>query len=116
MPDHRLGHAVGDEITERDMQDETRQGLGGAVFVLERKGSVEQVAEDAPEDIIGRRRNPITEMEHVVKHEHDTCSDHSIRGTHQKKFPEGAVKEFFRELFHGTPSRRYLPRCISAGP
>ena len=104
----RLCRAVGDEIAEGDVDDEARQRLGGACFALERKGPVEQVAQHASEDIVGRGREPVTQVQYVVKHEHDPRPNDGVDRAHQQELPEGAVKVFFHEMMHGGPPHKSL--------
>ena len=83
VPDSRLGDAVSKQIADEDVDGEACDGLEVGFPVLEGETLIEEIAQDAAEKVVGSGRNPITEMEHIVKDEHDRCSEQCVDDSHE---------------------------------
>ena len=78
MGDQRLCHAVCKQMAQADIDNKPWERFRRCFFASECKHSVQQVAENTSEKIIGSGRNPIAEVEHIIKYEHDTSSKQCI--------------------------------------
>ncbi len=68
------------------------------------KGFIEDIAEDAAEEIIGSRGDPVIEKKYIVKKEHNSCAEESVDNADQEKFSQGMVKKTRKQVFHHTSS------------
>jgi len=91
-PGQRLGHAVGDAVTHRDVQREPRHHRKTLFLVLKGEILVEKIAEDAAEEIVGGAGQPVTQPENIVEHEHDGRAEQRVNHAHQKELPEGLIQ------------------------
>lgn len=78
MGHQRLCHAVRKQIAQADIDNKPGERFRRCFFASECKHSIQQVAENTSEKIIGRRRNPVAEVEYVIEYEHNSCSEQRI--------------------------------------
>ena len=84
----RQGDAVGNEIADDDVQRELRDASPVGALIMEGEPLVEEVAEDAAEEIVAEGRQPIGTAEHVVKYEHDGRSEQCVDDAHDEERDE----------------------------
>lgn len=107
MRHQRLCYAVCKQIAQADIDNKTWERFHRCFFAPEGKHSIQQVAENTSEKVIGCGGYPVAEVEHIIKHKHDTGSKQGVCYTNQNEFPEGLVKNFTERLFHTLYLHRY---------
>lgn len=65
--DHWLCQTIGYQITDADIHDKLDNRFDAFIFILERKVLVQKVAQNASENVVARRGNPVAHVEDVIK-------------------------------------------------
>ncbi len=71
------------QVTEEDIDGKFDNGLKVGLAIPERVILVEKITQDAAEKIVGSRREPVTEMKHIVKNEHNGCPKQCVNDSYQ---------------------------------
>ena len=108
MPHHGLGDAVSQQVADEDVDGEPEDGPEVSLPVAERETLVEEVTQDAPEEIVRGRREPVTQMEHIVEHEHDGRAEQRVHDSDKDKTIDSWVagKSHDRQAISGGDCRR----------
>ncbi len=105
MADGRFRNAVGDEIADQDVDGEADDGLEVGFSVFESKSLVQEVTQNAPEEVVGSGGNPVTQMEHIVEDEHDSRPEQGVRNAHEDEPGDSVVKFHSRNLISSKTVR-----------
>ena len=98
IPHDRLGNAIGKQVTDQDVHREAEDGFEVGFPVFEREGLVQEVAQDAAEKIIRGRRNPVAQVEHVVKNEHNRRAKQGVDDADDNEADDGSVQLEFHKV------------------
>ena len=91
MTHHGLCDAIGQQVAHEDIDREPDNRLEIGLSVSERETLVQEITQDAPEEIVGSRRHPVAQVKHIVKHEHDGRAEQSIHDADENESIDSGI-------------------------
>ena len=62
-------------------------------MILKREVLIEEIADNAAEEIVGGRGDPVAQMEDIIEHKHDGRTHYRVDHTNHHKLHESLVSE-----------------------
>ena len=84
--------AIGYQITYDDVQCELDNASPVVALIVEGEMLVQEIAEDAAEEIVAERADPIAAAKDVVEHEHDSRAKQCVDHPHNEKGQERLIE------------------------